>query len=48
MYNVRLMFENNHSGCHAQNGLQEEKSASRETREEATEIVWVRSDSGSN
>lgn len=48
MYNVRLMFENNRSGCHARNGLQEGKSTSRETREEATEIVWVRGDGGSN
>lgn len=38
------MFENNLSGCRVQNGLQEGKSASRE----ATEIVWVRDDGGSN
>lgn len=34
----------NLSGCCVQNGLQEGKSASRE----ATEIVWVRDDGGSN
>ena len=35
-----------HSGCCVQNGLQEEKGGSTETREVAAAIVWARGDGG--